>query len=640
MAKKKKKKNNNKDTIIKDIKVDKTDIKTSEAESKVNSNKISPVKRKNSLFLDFLILLVLISSLAYFTCSLLKFNSLGDVVNGLLMLGISILFIAASTTNPSKNKTTSYLALVILFGYQVVGCLTSFEIITWPNNEVDNFVGRSLTEVVEWSTNNNVKITQEYEYSDMIKEYHVIGQNVLPGTKLNKIKSLTVSISEGPSPYKDIVLPNMIGWDTDRVLDFIKKNYLTNVNVEFVQGSENENTLIEQSKSGNVKRNDEIKFTFSFGDERHYSEVKLIDLVNKSKFEAEFYLKQHGIKYEFDYDFSDKIKRGNVVKQDVKAGTMVPITGEDIKTVKVTISKGPKIVIPDLKKMSVIDITNWVIKNKLKIEFKDQYDDSVKENNVLNVNYKKDDVVEEGTVIVVTLSKGKLVMESFSSYAQFREWADKYGVTYEEQHEFSNDVPVGEVIKYSYDVGSTIKNNDVVIVTISDGKRIEVPNLKGLTKNQAIDKLEKASLNYSFVYKYSDTVASGKVISQSISAGSEVSQGTTVTVTISNGVKPPTNSGSDGGANSESNNPPTPTCTPKTYTIGRNLNNIFANYSGFETVKSQLYSFFAANYSDVKINVVGVDGGDATSGSYIGGIGPGSSITSCNSSAYTIQIAK
>ena len=428
----------------------------------------------------------------------------------------------------------------------------------------------------------------------------------------------------------------MIGWNTDDVLKFIKDNHLTNVLVDFVKDNSKINTLIEQSETGNIKRNDEVKFIFSYGEERSYSEVKIIDLTDMSTFDAEFYLKQYGIKYEFDYDFSDTIERGHVIKQDALAGSMVSISGDGAKLVKVTISKGPKIIVPDLKAMTLSEITEWVIKNNLKIEFKDRYDDTVLENGVADANYKKDDIVEEGTLIIITVSKGKLVMEKFESYSQFREWADTYGIKYEEKHEFNNDIPTGEVVKYSYEVGSTIKNGDVVIVTISDGKKISVPNVVGITKEQATNKLRNAGLGYSFVYKYDNNVAKGKSISQSIRAGSEVSQGTTVTVTISNGVKPVSNTGNS----KPTTTPSTPACVKKTYTVGRNLNNIFANYSGFDTVKSQLVSFFANNYPNVKINVIAVDGGDATSGSYIGGIGPGSTIESCNSSAYTIKLAK
>ena len=51
-------------------------------------------------------------------------------------------------------------------------------------------------------------------------------------------------------------------------------------------------------------------------------------------------------------------------------------------TLKLTISKGPKIKVPDLKKMTMTEITEWIIKNKLKVEFIDQYDEKIKDNKV------------------------------------------------------------------------------------------------------------------------------------------------------------------------------------------------------------------------------------------------------------------
>ncbi len=626
-------KDKKKDISNKDEKIIENDFKEIH---KVNDKKVNTSINKGgkkSILLNFLICTVLFSGGVYFIASLFKYNSLGDIVNGLLLLGISIFLGSICFTNPTKRKLTSYLCLIVLFVFQLLGCLVYFKVLVWPTNNVGNFVGKSLSDIIEWSNENDIILKQEYEYSDLVPEYHIIYQNVNPNTKLNKIKQISVSISQGPSPYKEVVLPNMVGWNTDNVLEFIEKNHLTNVEVEFVKSTEKENTLIEQSETGNVMRNSEIKFTFSYGEERKYTEVKLIDLTEKTKFEAEFYLKQYGIKYEFNYDFSDKVERDSVISQDVKAGSMVAISGDDAKTVKITISKGPKIIVPDLKKMTVSEITDWIIDNNLKVEFKERYDDSVKANSVADVNYEKGDVVEENTLIIVTLSKGNLVMEKFESYSQFREWADTYGITYEEKHEFSDNVATGEVIKYSYEVGKTIKNGDVIIVTISDGKKVVVPNVVGLTKSSATTKLKNAGLGYNFVYKYSNSVDKGKVISQSISSGSEVSNGTTITVSISNGPKPENNNPGGGGST-------TPTCTPKTYAVGRELNNIFFNYSGFDTVKDQIYSFFASNYPNVKINVVAVDGGDATSGSYIGGISPGDSVTSCNSTPYTIELAK
>ncbi len=521
-------------------------------------------KKKGNTLVNILVVLTIISCLGYIASTIINIENLKDIILALLLFLFTMFFVSVSITNPSKKKGTNILALLILFIYQVLGSLFLFDIVKLPTMKImEDLVGKSLTGAIEWTTDNKISLEQEYEYSDLIDEYYIIYQDVKAGTKLKNVSKVTVLVSEGPNPEKEIILSNMLGWESEDVLKYIEENHLSNVIVEFVQSEEKENTLIEQSKSGNVKRNEEIKLTFSYGEERGYSEVKLADLTNKSKLETEFYLKKYGIKYELSYDFSDKIKSGNVISQSVKAGTMVSITGDTITTVNVVISKGKKIIIPDFTKMSVTEVTNWIIKNKLKVEFKDAYDESVKENSVISSSHTKGDAVEEGTVITITLSKGKLKMPEFKSLNEFREWASKYNINYEEQHEFSNDVSVGEVIKYSYNKGDTIKNGDTIIVTISDGEKVSVPNVKGLSKSDATSKLKKASLNYSFVYKYSDSVAKGYVISQSISSGSEVSSGTTVTVTISNG-KAPSKSTNNSGNNTPA---PTPVCYEEEFYI-------------------------------------------------------------------------
>ena len=146
---------------------------------------------------------------------------------------------------------------------------------------------------------------------------------------------------------------------------------------------------------------------------------------------------------------------------------------------------------------------------------------------------------------------------------EFREWADKYGIVYEEKHEFSDKVPIGEIIGFSYDTGDTIKNGDSVSVTISDGKQVEVPNVIGQSKSSAISKLEGAGLNYNVSSKYSDSVAKDKVISQSISAGSKVGSGTTVSIIVSNGKKPASSSNNNSGNSSSTPKPsPSPVTPP------------------------------------------------------------------------------
>ena len=531
-------------------------------EEKLNNKDISREKKSfKHPFVHGFLVLVLLVSLGYFIVNLFytDTDSIPTLISNLLLMLFTLMFVSSSITTNRKNKSSFFLSGFLLLGYFAFGLLMTFGIISFPNTRVIDFTGKELTEVVKWSEKNKIDLVQEYEYSDMIDEYHIINQDVATGTKIKDIDSITVAVSEGPNPTKEIMVPSMVGWDSERVLEFIKENYLSNVEVEFVESTKEVNTVIEQSKSGNVRRDENLKLTFSYGGELEYDEVKLSDLTSMSKFETTFYMRQHQLNYEFEEVFSSDVKRGYVVKQSVKAGTMVKVNGDKII---ISISKGPEIKIPDLTKMTMTDVTEWVIKNKLKLEFTDKYDDTILENSVISANYKQDDIVAEGTVIEVVVSRGKLIMMDFETYDEFREWAEKYGIKYEEQHEFSNDVKAGEAISYSYKKGETIKNNDLIVVTVSDGKEAVVPNVVGSTQAQATSKLKSAGFGYSLVYSYSNTVLKGSVIKQSISGGSKVAQGTTITLTISNGKKPTSSSG--GGTSSGGNTTPTPTCDKKT----------------------------------------------------------------------------
>ena len=575
-------------------------------------NKDTKDKKKKNTIINILVILTIISCLGYFGGTILNGVNLKDIVLALLLLLFTVFFVSVSVTNPSKKKGSNILALIVLIIYQAFGCLVMFNIIKMPTIKVmENLVDKSLSSAVKWTTDNKIDLEQIYEYSDVVSEYHVIYQNVKPGTKLKNVKKLILTISEGPNPSKEIIIPSMIGWESETVLKYIEDNHLTNIKVEFVKSTSKANTLIEQSKSGNVRRNEEIKFVFSYGEERDFSEIKLSNLTNKSKYEAMFYLAKNGIKYEFVYDFSDSIKKDNVISQNVEPGTMISLTGENVVTVKVTISKGPKIIVPDLKAMSVEDVTSWIIKNKLKVEFKDAYDENIAENKIISASHNKGDAVSEGTVITITISNGKLRMPSLKSLSEFREWATKYNINYDEQHEFSDSVAIGDVIRYSYKKGDTIKNNDTIIVTISDGKKISVPSVIGLTKSAAGAKLKSAGLNYNFVYRYNSNVEKGKVSNQSISAGSTVSAGTTVTVTISNG-KAPSNNGN--GGNSGGTTPtPKPSCE----------NILFFIQNG--NTGSQVLSATRSAYPKFNITATFVDScsnGDSVSGSV------------CNASSY------
>ena len=606
-----------------------------------------PDNYKHPLVNAFLIL-VLICGIIYFIINIAckPISSFTGIMNILLITLFSIVFVGIGISINKKSKNSFVLCGIILLAYFMINSLDMLNIVKVTSvTRVENFTGRSLVDVVKWAELNNVELDQEYEYSDMVEDYKIISQSVKAGTKVDGLKNIVVAVSEGPNPSKELIIPSMIGWDNERVIQFVEDNYLSNVDVDFVISEKEEGTVIDQTTTGNMKRNDYLKLTFSIGEEYNDSEFKLIDFTNKSKFEILLYMREHRLNYDTTYDFSNKIKRDHGVKQSVSAGTMVSPNNEE--SILITLSKGKKIKVPDLTKMTMTDITNWVIKNRLKVEFNDKYDDTVQEGNVISADKSAGDILEQGSVIKVTISKGSLKMPKFKTFNDFRDWADKYGIKYEVKNEFSSNVSAGEVISYSYKTGEVIKNDDTIIVTLSSGEKVTMPKVVGLTKSQAASKLKDVGINFDFVYS-SSSEKKDIVINQSIRTGSEISKNTTVTITLSNGKATQERQNNNSNNNSGNNNSggggsttPTPPATPTCKVIECKLNCLYnainaGSYNGaVNVIKNWANSCPGLNYQ-----IVGVTDSDSSAGSIIESPAPNSMLKTCTSSPYIFKIAK
>ena len=268
------------------------------------------VKKRYHFFVHFLLIILFFLSILSFGMVIIKDNSISSLINSLLITLFSIIFVVVSFTYNRNKKTMIGFGSLLLIVYFILNINNHFTIVNSPISTMPDFQGKMVTDVIKWANKNHISIHQEYEYSDMVDEYKVISQNVKYGTTLNKIDEVTISISEGANPSKEIMVPDMVSWDNERVLLFVRENYLSNVNVEFVESDKPKDTVIEQNTSGSLKRDEELKLTFSYGEELGFDEVKLIDFTNKSKFEVEFYMKQHQLRYDFLDDFSNKIKKG------------------------------------------------------------------------------------------------------------------------------------------------------------------------------------------------------------------------------------------------------------------------------------------------------------------------------------------
>ncbi len=580
------------------LKKDKKNKELKKIEKKKNKElkKQNVANNKNGPFLGFILLIIFLCSAGYLVYNLLfnksDPNQLYLIVNSGSIALLSLLFGLALKISKKPLKTIVQIFASILFLIYIAGTiLISFDILKFPSKvTIENFANKNVTEALKWADDNDIDLDISYDYSDTIEKNLIISQDVEPNTLASEVDGLGIVVSDGPNYDLKVEVPNMVGWHIDDVVEKIEELKLNNVNIEYEFSDTIERDIAyEQSKDGEMVRKTEIEMKFSLGNEEDLKPVELIDLKDMKEFYATLWLKRNGIKYEIKYEYSDTVEYGKVIKTDPEKGTTIDQSKDKVE---LTISKGKKVIAPDLTKMSLEEIIKWANENHLTITYDSEYDDTIKAGNVKRTSVKEGDILDQSKTIHIILSKGKLKMIDYdkNDLDKVKKFASENNVPIEIVEEYNEKVAKGQIISISHKSGQVIKNSDTIKVVVSKGKATKIPNFVGLTTSEAKNTCNNSNLSCYFEYAYS-TQTKGTVIYQNKTSGLEVIEGSGITLTISNGPAPsgqsnyvpPTtssgsnsssnssgSSGSSGGNNSSSggNTPSTPTCYNKTLYYG------------------------------------------------------------------------
>lgn len=107
---------------------------------------------------------------------------------------------------------------------------------------------------------------------------------------------------------------------------------------------------------------------------------------------------------------------------------------------------------------------------------------------------------------------------------------------YKATYQPSTTIPEGTVISQGTSAGTRVAKNTTITLSISSGpENATVPNVVGYDQVEASSVLESAGFKVTVKQSYSDTVESGKVISQSPVGTTSTTPGATVTITVSLG---------------------------------------------------------------------------------------------------------
>lgn len=154
------------------------------------------------------------------------------------------------------------------------------------------------------------------------------------------------------------------------------------------------------------------------------------------------------------------------------------------------------------------------------------------------------EMVAPGTKVYVTISLGEQTdtMPPLRGYtaenANILLKALQIQLTILTDREYSDEIEEGRVTRTDPEENSELKNGQVVTVYISMGKETKyqkTPNVVGASQANAVASINGKNLEVLIKEEYSSTVSEGYVISQSPDPGTELEEGSTVTVVVSKG---------------------------------------------------------------------------------------------------------
>ena len=108
------------------------------------------------------------------------------------------------------------------------------------------------------------------------------------------------------------------------------------------------------------------------------------------------------------------------------------------------------------------------------------------------------------------------------------------------EKEYSSTIPDGYVISQRPAAGTELTdaaNTEVTLVISSGAELFEVPNLVGMTLDEARRAVEEYDFEIAYSTEHSDDVPAGQIISQSPDAGTEREEGASIRVVVSEGIE-------------------------------------------------------------------------------------------------------
>ncbi|MFG6115178.1 Stk1 family PASTA domain-containing Ser/Thr kinase [Halobacillus sp. MO56] len=196
----------------------------------------------------------------------------------------------------------------------------------------------------------------------------------------------------------------------------------------------------------------------------------------------------------------------------------------------------------DVKGMEYEEAYSELRNLNLQVERETEFSDSVEEGDVVRTDPEAGETIKEGSTVTVYSSEGKetTTLGDYvgDDYEQTKTILEDNGFSeieafYKESPEYEEGKIIAQIPQADQEV---VPEDTTIILTVSSGPPpIEIESLIGKSQSEAESYLEENNLKVNVQQVYSDDTGKGKVMEQKPSPGSEVEQGSTVTIEVSMG---------------------------------------------------------------------------------------------------------
>ncbi len=210
----------------------------------------------------------------------------------------------------------------------------------------------------------------------------------------------------------------------------------------------------------------------------------------------------------------------------------------------VLIGPGSRVVVPSTVGATESEVTSALTPLGLTFQIIERrYSEEIEADHVIESIPAGGGRVDQGGVVKIVLSKGpeRYIIPSITGLTPEAAAAliGKFPLKLAANIEiFDATIPKGFVISANPTVGTKVKRDTVVTLTVSKGiEQVALPSYIGKSGEQALNELVDAGFSVKSSYAFSETKLAGEVISQSPTGGGTANKGATISIVISKGTQ-------------------------------------------------------------------------------------------------------